>query len=93
MILMVVSTPTSDVMSTSSNSSSTSSSTVDFPTTALLSFEKKLVLLFSKPLSRVSLFPLEKNLNISMVEVRKKNEKKIPELQGLSTTENSYFIF
>jgi hypothetical protein len=50
----VVSTPTSEVTNISSRLSKTSSSTLDFPATALVSFEKKDVLVFSKPLSRTT---------------------------------------
>ena len=46
MILTVVSTPTSEVMSTSSSWSSTSASTVDRPAMARVSFEKKPLLVF-----------------------------------------------
>ena len=49
MILTVVSTPTSEVMSTSSKSSSTSASTVERPATARASFEKRPVLVRSSP--------------------------------------------
>ena len=49
MIFTVVSTPTSDEMSTSSRSSSTSASTVERPATARASFEKSPVLVFSSP--------------------------------------------
>lgn len=49
MILTVVSTPTSDEISTSSKSSSTSASTVERPATARASFEKSPVLVFSNP--------------------------------------------
>ena len=62
-ILTVVSTPTSEVMSTSSRSSSTSSSTVDFPATARASLPNTLSLVFSSPLSRVSFFLLLNNPN------------------------------
>ncbi len=51
MILTVVSTPTSEVMSTSSSWSSTSASTVDRPAMARVSFEKKPLLVFSRPAS------------------------------------------
>src|ERR1700749_4506293 len=54
MIFSVVFTPTSDVTKTSSRSSSTSSSTVDLPATTLVIFEKKLSLVFSKPVSSAS---------------------------------------
>src|SRR5690606_3994749 len=54
MIFSVVLTPTSEVTNTSSNSSSTSSSTVDFPTTALVIFEKHPSLVFSSPRSSAS---------------------------------------
>ena len=57
---MVVLTPTSLVTKTSSRLSKTSSSTLDFPATALLSFEKNDVLVFSSPLSKVSFFSEEK---------------------------------
>ena len=63
MIFTVVSTPTSDVMSTSSKSSSTSSSTVDLPATARANFPNTLSLVFSRPLSRVSFFLLLNNPN------------------------------
>ena len=49
MIFTVVSTPTSDVMSTSSRSSSTSASTFERPATVRASFEKRPVLVFSSP--------------------------------------------
>ena len=49
MIFTVVSTPTSDEMSTSSRSSSTPASIVDRPATARASFEKSPVLVFSSP--------------------------------------------
>ena len=48
-IFTVVSTPTSDVMSTSSKSSSTSASTVERPATARANFEKKPSLVFCNP--------------------------------------------
>ena len=51
MIFTVVSTPTSDEMSTSSRSSSTAASTVERPATARASFEKSPVLVFSSPAS------------------------------------------
>ena len=51
MIFTVVSTPTSEVMSTSSRSSNTSASTVERPATARANFEKKPVLVFSSPAS------------------------------------------
>ncbi|MNX47867.1 hypothetical protein D3C86_784320 [compost metagenome] len=59
MIFNVVFTPTSEATSTSSKLSKTSSSTLDFPATALLNFEKKVVFVFSRPLSKVSFFSLE----------------------------------
>ncbi len=49
MILIVVSTPTSDMIRISSNSSSTSSSTFDLPATARPSLLKMFSLVFSKP--------------------------------------------
>ena len=55
-ILMVVSTPTSEVMSISSSSSRTSSSTFDLPATTRPSFEKNPSLVFSSPLSSDSFF-------------------------------------
>ena len=58
-ILIVVATPTSLLTNTSSRSSKTSSSTVDLPATALLILERKVVLDFSSPLSKVSFFSLE----------------------------------
>ena len=56
----VVLTPTSLDTKISSRLSNTSSSTFDFPTTALLSLLKKVVLVFSNPLSSVSFFSDEK---------------------------------
>ena len=58
-ILRVVSTPTSEETKTSSKLSRTSSSTLDFPATAFDNLVKKLVLVFSKPLSKVSFFSFE----------------------------------
>ncbi len=49
MIFTVVSTPTSEVMSTSSRSSSMLSSTFERPATARASFEKRPCLVFSRP--------------------------------------------
>jgi hypothetical protein len=54
-------TPTSELISTSSNSSKTSSSTLDFPATALDSLLKKEVLDCSNPLSKDSFF-FEENI-------------------------------
>ena len=58
-IFKVVFTPTSEATKTSSKLSKTSASTVDFPATAFDSLSKKLVFVFSKPLSKVSFFCLE----------------------------------
>ena len=44
----------------SSKLSRTASSTIDFPTTALDNLSKKLVFVFSNPLSKVSFFSFEK---------------------------------
>ena len=62
-ILIVVSTPTSDVTRISSRSSKTSSSTFDFPATARVSFEKTFSFVFSSPLSSVSFFFLPNKPN------------------------------
>ena len=51
LFIALVSTPTSDEMSTSSRSSSTAASTVERPATARASFEKSPVLVFSSPAS------------------------------------------
>ena len=61
-ILRVVSTPTSDVINTSSRLSRKSSSILDLPATARLSLSNKPCLVFSKPLSNVSFFSLLKKL-------------------------------
>ena len=63
MILIVVSTPTSEETRISSKLSSTSSSTFDFPATARASFEKTFCFVFSSPLSSVSFFFLLNNPN------------------------------
>ena len=62
-ILRVVSTPTSDIISTSSRLSSTSSSTTVFPATARAILESTLVLVFSRPLSSTSFLSFVKNEN------------------------------
>ena len=59
-IFSVVSTPTSELINTSSRLSSTSSSTLDLPTTARESFLKTLSFVFSNPLLRFSFFSLVK---------------------------------
>ena len=70
MMRSVVSTPTSEVISTSSRLSSTSSSTFDLPATARASFEKTPSLVFSRPLFKSSLFSfLEKKLKIPISRV------------------------
>ena len=61
MILMVVSSPTSEAIKIASSSSRTSTSTVDLPATALVSLSKNPVLVFSKPWSSSSSFFLVKN--------------------------------
>ncbi|MNQ96851.1 hypothetical protein D3C85_1124720 [compost metagenome] len=60
-IFKVVFTPTSEATRISSRLSKTSSSTLDFPATALLNFEKKVVFDFSRPLSKVSFLSVENN--------------------------------
>ena len=62
----VVSTPTSDEISTSSRLSSTSSSTFDFPTIALANFLKTLSFVFSRPLSKDSFFAFPNKPNNPM---------------------------
>src|SRR5690554_427327 len=74
-IFNVVSTPTSDVTKISSSSSSTSSSTFDFPATARVIFEKKLTFVFSRPLSRVSFFPLEDLLKKTILHYKLNNNQ------------------
>ena len=70
MISSVVSTPTSDEMSTSSRLSSTSSSTFDFPAMARVSLLNTLALVFSRPASSTSFFSFfEKKLNIPIVSM------------------------
>jgi hypothetical protein len=59
---MVVSTPTSLVMNTSSSSSNTSSLMVDLPPMARFIFENIPSLVRSRPLSRVSFFSFENSL-------------------------------
>ena len=61
-IFNVVSTPTSEVISTSSRLSNTSSSTFDFPATARAILPNTLSLVLDNPLSNVSFFSLEKKL-------------------------------
>ena len=56
MILIVVSTPTSEETNISSRLSSTSSSTFDLPATARVSLVKTFCFVFSNPLSSVSFF-------------------------------------
>ncbi len=62
-ILMVVSSPTSEEIRICSKLSKTSSSTVALPTTALEILLKMLVLVFSNPLSRSFSFSFVKNLS------------------------------
>lgn len=56
MIFKVVSTPTSEETRISSKLSKTSSSTLDLPAMALPNLEKKVVFVFSSPLSKDSFF-------------------------------------
>ena len=59
-ILLDVSTPTSEVIKTSSKFSRTSSSILDFPTIDLESFEKIELLVLDRPLSKFSFCSDEK---------------------------------
>ena len=66
-ILSVVSTPTSEVIKTSSRLSRTSSSTFDLPTTARPNFLNTLSFVFKSPSSRFSFFLLLKPPNNAII--------------------------
>ena len=67
-IFRVVSTPTSEVISTSSRLSNTSSSTFDLPATARAILLNTLSLVLDNPLSKVSFFSFEKKLKNPILE-------------------------
>ena len=66
-IFNVVSTPTSEVINTSSRLSSTSSSTFDLPAIARAIFPNTLSFVLDNPLSNVSFFSFEKKLKNPIV--------------------------
>ena len=76
-IFIVVLTPTSLVINTSSSSSNTLASIFDFPVTSLFNLDKNEVLLFSKPLSNVSFFFLEKILLKKFLSAKEQTDKHI----------------
>ena len=78
-IRSVVSTPTSDVINTSSKSSNIFSSTCDFPATIRANLENTPSLVLDNPLSKVSFFSFEKKSNNPIYKIFKKsNCKQLP---------------